>query len=81
MIYECVGSSKPALPSELLHLELNDLARCRDCGATVAVWLTDGQWIRRDHEAGVDTDEPELAAMVRDSLGGAAISCDDDPGL
>jgi hypothetical protein len=45
------------------------------------VWLTDGQWIGCDHEAGVDTDEPELAAMVRDSVGGSAISFEDNPGL
>jgi hypothetical protein len=81
MIYECVGSSKPALPSDLLHLNRNDLVRCCDCGAAVAVWLQDGQWIRGDHESGVDTDEPEMAAMVRDSVGGAAIRFDDDPGL
>jgi hypothetical protein len=62
---ECIGSIKPALPSDLLPLGRNDLARCHDCGATVAVWFADGQWIQCSHEVGVDTDERELAAMVQ----------------
>jgi hypothetical protein len=76
---ECIGSGKAALPSDLLPLETYSRARCSDCHAKVAVWFANKQWTRRGHEVGVDTDENEMAAMVRAGARAAAISLDYDP--
>ena len=76
---QCIGSGQPALPSDLLPLQGYDSARCSDCRAKVAVWFANGQRIRRAHAVGIDTDEPELAAMVRAGVRGSAISLDYDP--
>lgn len=76
---QCIGSHQPASPSDLLPFNRNDLAYCCDCGAVVSVWLSDGQWHRRGHEAGINMDEPELAAMIWAGVRGGAISLDYDP--
>ena len=76
---QCIGSGQPALPIDLLLLHGYDSARCSDCHAKVAVWFANGQGTRRAHAVGIDTDEPELAAMVRAGVRGGAISLDYDP--
>jgi hypothetical protein len=76
---QCIGSGQPALPSDLLPLQGCDSVRCGDCRAKVAVWFANGQWTRRAHAVGIDTDELELAAMVRAGVRGGAISLDYGP--
>jgi hypothetical protein len=76
---QCIGSGQPALPIDLLLLHGYDSARCSDCHAKVAVWFANGQWTRRAHAVGIDTDELELAAMLRAGVRGGAISLDYDP--
>ncbi len=78
---QCPGSHL-ALPSDRVFSGAKgDNAVCSYCHAKVAVWFANEQWTQRAHLSGIDTDEPELAVMVRTGVRGGAISLGYDPML